>query len=384
MRKLVSHAFSEQALREQEPLIQQHIISLGQQFEKFAKSSTEVNLDVWVDRLSFDILSDLTFGESFDDVKNDTSNTFIGDCYEGCKMLPVFVMKWDYAVVNWLLMLMFNIPSIKQKMAADEAAAKDRVNKWFNSKNENRKDFMTYITRYDDERGVTRGELEGLTVVFMAAGGEEPASLITGCLWFLLKNPETLKVLQKELDEAFEKHKTVTNLDLSKLPFLDAVIRETARIRPPTSGHFNRRTNRPEVLDGHLIPAGISVEVSPYAASHSISNFADPDQYVPDRWLPTPPSKYSKDDLNASQPFSTGPRQCLGKNLARLMVRTSLAYLVWGFDMALSEKSRDWGNGQKLKQVWLRPGLFVTLTSRKSKESEGQGLMGLAPLDKMA
>lgn len=91
----------------------------------------------------------------------------------------------------------------------------------------------------------------------MAAGGEEPASLIAGCLWFLMKNPDTLSSVQEELDEAFEKNKLMNNSELARLPLLNAVIKETARIRPPGSGHFNRRTSHAELLDGHLVPAGV-------------------------------------------------------------------------------------------------------------------------------
>jgi cytochrome P450 len=43
----------------------------------------------------------------------------------------------------------------------------------------------------------------------------------------------------------------------------------------------------------------------------STRNFKDPDAFIPERWLKDP--QYATDDLGASQPFSFGPRNCIGK-----------------------------------------------------------------------
>ena len=44
---------------------------------------------------------------------------------------------------------------------------------------------------------------------------------------------------------------------------------------------------------------------------HSFRNFEDPDSFIPERWLKDP--KYAGDDRTALQPFSFGPRNCIGK-----------------------------------------------------------------------
>ena len=119
------------------------------------------------------------------------------------------------------------------------------------------------ILRFNDERGVSRSEMEGLTTLFMAAGGEEPASLIAGVLWYLLKHPKDLKTAQDEIDQSLETAEDINGIELAKLPFFNAIIKETARIRPPGSGHFSRRTDRQEIIDGHTIPSGVSMPNRP-------------------------------------------------------------------------------------------------------------------------
>lgn len=66
------------------------------------------------------------------------------------------------------------------------------------------------------------------------------------------------------------------------------------------------------------------MQVSQWAAHHSEENFADPEEFVPERWLDGEDvvgdgkkwkreEKYEGDRRGAMQPFSFGPRNCLGK-----------------------------------------------------------------------
>jgi cytochrome P450 len=56
-----------------------------------------------------------------------------------------------------------------------------------------------------------------------------------------------------------------------------------------------------------------TVTVAQYAAYHSSYNFKDPDSFVPERWLPEGQEEYGSDQKKVFQPFSYGPRNCLGK-----------------------------------------------------------------------
>lgn len=49
-----------------------------------------------------------------------------------------------------------------------------------------------------------------------------------------------------------------------------------------------------------------------YASYHSSSNFAWPDSFIPERWLGNDP-RFTNDKKDVLQPFSLGPRNCLGK-----------------------------------------------------------------------
>ena len=64
--------------------------------------------------------------------------------------------------------------------------------------------------------------------------------------------------------------------------------------------------------------------------------FANPDRFVPERWLPPGerPEEYDHDHLSASKPFAVGFHSCIGKSLARAEMRLVLTRLLWAFDFS--------------------------------------------------
>src|ERR1700693_4910894 len=86
------------------------------------------------------------------------------------------------------------------------------------------------------------------------------------------------------------------------------------------------------ILD-RFVPGSTSVTVSHWSCYRSPDNFGDPDRFAPERWLGD--EHYKNDRKKALQPFSLGPRNCLGMNLAYAEVRIILAPPLWEFDIEL-------------------------------------------------
>ena len=120
--------------------------------------------------------------------------------------------------------------------------------------------------------------------------------------------------------------------------------------------------------------------VHQWSTYRSSTNFADPDTFDPERFLPSPPQKYRNDDRAALQPFLLGPRGCLGKgsvtltparpkgtdvtlSLAYFEMRSILARMLWHFEIQLVDESRDWTDLYEYA-VWDRRPLWVRLQHR--------------------
>lgn len=92
-------------------------------------------------------------------------------------------------------------------------------------------------------------------------------------------------------------------------------------------------------------------------------NFAHPERFAPERWLPNAPSDFANDKKEAFQPFSIGPRNCVGKNLAMAEMKLILARLVWQFDWQLADDKFELVK-QKVFIMREKPDLNLRITVR--------------------
>jgi cytochrome P450 len=110
------------------------------------------------------------------------------------------------------------------------------------------------------------------------------------------------------------------------------------RMSPPVGAILPRQT-----LDGGIqvlgenLPAGVSVGCPIYTLHHNADFIADPFAYKPGRWIKgEATSGLSLQSLHdCFNPFSIGPRGCIGKPMAYLEMTLALARLVWEYDMQL-------------------------------------------------
>jgi cytochrome P450 len=73
---------------------------------------------------------------------------------------------------------------------------------------------------------------------------------------------------------------------------------------------------------------------------------------------------YYNDKREAVRPFSVGPRNCIGQNLAYHEMRLIMARLMWEFDLELDGKSEGWTEGMKVRVFWDKGGLWVRVKER--------------------
>lgn len=169
-------------------------------------------------------------------------------------------------------------------------------------------------SRWDDR--IVRDEL--LTVVM---SGRETISLALTYTWHLLaRHPEAARRLRDEVESVLG-GREVTSGGLSQLPYLDAVVKESLRLYPP-SWHFGREAVEDCAVGGYTIPKGATVMVSQWAMHRDARYFAAPEEFRPERWLDG-----SLKDLPryAYLPFGGGPRVCLGQHFANASVRLVVA-----------------------------------------------------------
>jgi cytochrome P450 len=159
---------------------------------------------------------------------------------------------------------------------------------------------------------MSREEMDSSAVLFLVAGSETTATTMAGTTALLLKHPDAYKKVVQEIRSSFTSASEITIDAAEKLTYLKACVQEALRYYPPTPTGFPRLAPKAGgYVSGQYLPGGTSVYVSQHAANHSERNFRDPEAYVPERWLGD--ERYAGDQRDVVNPFSFGPRNCLGK-----------------------------------------------------------------------
>ncbi|CEL94106.1 unnamed protein product [Vitrella brassicaformis CCMP3155] len=149
------------------------------------------------------------------------------------------------------------------------------------------------------------------------AGHDTSSSTLGVMLVALASNPQVLKDLRKELDDAAQGRSRIPWPELRKLPFLDAVITETLRWEPIVV-QLSRMAEEDLEIGGYLVPKGWQVDYNLFATNQDGSVFSDPSFFDPYRHL--------QGQINGGSPvpFGGGKRVCPGAELARLEMKMLL------------------------------------------------------------
>lgn len=153
----------------------------------------------------------------------------------------------------------------------------------------------------------------------------------------VVRNPKILSKAKKELQIVIGENKQVEEWDISNLPYLQAVVKETFRYHPP--GPFLARRKDDHINDlkinNYIIPNNAILLVNIWAIGRDSTTWTNPDCFEPQRFLGAEPHSFEL------IPFGAGRRVCPGVPLASRMVHLMLASLIHNFDWKLQSGSEE-------------------------------------------
>ncbi|KAG9668571.1 benzoate 4-monooxygenase cytochrome P450, partial [Aureobasidium melanogenum] len=362
-RRILANSFSDKALRDQEPLLKRWAGLMVTKLKEVEATGKPVDMVAYYNFTTFDIMSDLTFGESLYMLEKSEYAPWVKDVFGSVKVIGKFIAIRQLPFMPWLLPKL--IPaSARRKQKEHEKHSSDRVDRRL-ACDPGRPDLWTEVLRRSDDgmgdatAGMSLREMHANAAVFMMAGTETTATLLSGLTYYLLISPDKLAKLVAEVRGNFTSESDITVDALAELPYLNACIEEGLRMYPPVSGSLPRKVPAEgAIIAGTWVPGDVSVAVNQRATYQSSVNFRNPASFVPERFLGDP--EYANDNLAALQPFSVGPRNCIGKNLAYHEMRLLLTMTLLNFDISLEEESKNWAN-QKVFIFWDKKPLMVKL-----------------------
>ncbi|KAF8472717.1 cytochrome P450 [Kalaharituber pfeilii] len=365
IRRLLRHAFSAKALQEQETIIDRYINLFVQRlWKRYADrqkgpDGEYCNLVDWYTYTTFDTVGDLAFGDSAAFASLENGSIYYLGLRDVFRRYP-FMINLGY----WLT------PKKLTNVRARTLEYSGEMVKQRMSKETDRRDFMSYILDKKDDPDFSHVDFAANAQILIAAGSETTSTLLSGLTYYLIKTPNVCQRLKEEIRSSFQNYWDINSLTTQHLPYLNAVIEEGLRIYPPVPIGLPR-VSPGAMVDGHYIPAGVTVSVHGYAATHNSDNFKDPDEFIPERWLPE--CKFN-DKKEASQPFLLGPRSCIGMNLAYMEIRVIVAKLIYCYDLELVRPDLDWDKESRSWTLWWKPDLNVYVKTREGIQVETLGL----------
>ncbi|KAJ1267983.1 hypothetical protein BS78_07G101300 [Paspalum vaginatum] len=221
--------------------------------------------------------------------------------------------------------------------------------------------------------------LNKILINYMIAGRDTVGTTLPWVFYNLAKNPRVVSMIRKELAPSASLKASAAGVsdvtpagnmvmfepeETKDLVYLQAAIFESLRLYPP--GPFERKVVlADDVLpSGHQLHTGETILISIYSMGRMEALWGkDCHEYRPERWLSDDGAKLRYVAPHKFMAFNSGPRMCLGKDIAIAQMKTVVAAVVWNFDMKVLE-------GQSISPklsciLQMKSGLMVTVSMRE-------------------
>jgi cytochrome P450 len=189
---------------------------------------------------------------------------------------------------------------------------------------------MLLAARDEDGSALNDVQVHDELMTLLAAGHETTANALTWTFYLLSQNPTERDKLLAELHNVLN-GRSPTVEDLTRLPYLEMVVKESMRLFPP-AWIVGRRAIEDYELEGYRLPAGSFVFLSQWVIHHKAEYFVEPERFYPERFDPEQGDKHPS---FAYFPFGAGSRMCIGSTFAMMEARLLLATILQRFSPKL-------------------------------------------------
>ncbi|EOA80982.1 uncharacterized protein SETTUDRAFT_124398 [Exserohilum turcica Et28A] len=329
-----------------------HISLFIQKFHEHAEANRTICLSDKVSEFALDILGMIAFSRPFGCVEQQRDVNGLLSNFR--KALPIFGFSGRFNFFREKILTLPFTGALLLPSPADEAgmgwllgeagrqiAAREEQNaeKQF----EGRPDFLQHCldARYSDGSSLSAIDKHAHITLLIQAGADTTGTAMGMVLQYMISNPSILARAREEIEAAEARGVLSTPVRYDEvrehLPYFVACIKEGIRLGPSAANYFSRVIPAGgKVIDGHYIPAGTDVTCYSYVVQRNKDFYgADAEEYKPERWLQSQQRAY---ELEAAQfTFGTGPRVCVGKDVAILESHKLLPEIIRQFDFEVKQ-----------------------------------------------
>lgn len=187
---------------------------------------------------------------------------------------------------------------------------------WTKDKND---DFVyTFITEMKKQNGKTTTftdeQLLLVCLDFFIGGFTTTSNTLDYFFLLMMLHQDIQKKVQENLDASFSRGQRIEYQDRHKVPYIEAVIKESQRFRNISPMIGPRRNTRETTIGGYTIPKDTTILINLHPSFTSTEIWGDPETFRPERFLDSNGELIFYPDFI---PFGLGKRKCLGDTFAR-------------------------------------------------------------------
>ncbi|KAH7446516.1 hypothetical protein KP509_01G060200 [Ceratopteris richardii] len=238
---------------------------------------------------------------------------------------------------------------------------------------ETKEHFVDALLTLQKKNDLSDTHIIGLLWDMITAGMDTTAITVEWAMAEVIRNPCVQKRVREELDRVIGTETVVQETDISRLPYLQCVAKETLRLHPPAPLMLPHNAVQDVKVGGYDIPNGTVVHVNVWAMGRDPAIWNDPLLFRPERFLE------ENVDIKGHDfrliPFGAGRRMCpgnqLGLNLVQLMLARLLHQFSWsapsgmqGVDIDMRERAGIAGFMAKPVEAVAVPRLSAELYTR--------------------
>ncbi|KAJ3673774.1 hypothetical protein LUZ60_005766 [Juncus effusus] len=197
-------------------------------------------------------------------------------------------------------------------------------------------DFVDVLLSLEGDEALNQDDMVAILWEMIFRGTDTTALLTEWAMAELVLNPTVQTKLRAEIDSVVGSNSTVSDADVARMPYLQAVVKETFRVHPPGPllSWARLSTDDVKLSNGMVVPAGTTAMVNMWAITHDSGLWTESTNFSPERFVV---SEGGADvDIRGGDmrlaPFGAGRRVCPGKNLGIATVSLWIARLVHKFE----------------------------------------------------
>ncbi|KAK3443640.1 hypothetical protein EUGRSUZ_B03742 [Eucalyptus grandis] len=203
------------------------------------------------------------------------------------------------------------------------------------------RDFLDVVMANRDNSGdekLSLTNIKALLLNLFTAGTDTSSSIIEWSLAEMLKKPSILKRAHEEMDRVIGRHRRLEESDLPKLPYLQAICKESFRKHPSTPLNLPRVSTEACQVNGYYIPKNTRLSVNIWAIGRDPDVWENPLDFTPERFLS---GRNARIDPRGNDfeliPFGAGRRICAGTRIGIMLVEYILGTFIHSFDWKLPD-----------------------------------------------